>query len=136
MKRYTKEMFLKDVAKEARLLKKNATAEELEKLDIIKLDPSSKYECIYGLATSHCRSPRAIELIESCCKRFIFRHHDLKRGMKYVSQNVNGATADLKEGNDFDIHHFSSIETYIMQPFAKNKNLIAYLKGEKKELVL
>lgn len=57
------------VKKEAANLKKNATKEELAKLDFDRLDGDSPYSCMYGQMTGHCYSNRASELIFNCCER-------------------------------------------------------------------
>jgi hypothetical protein len=135
---YTKEKFLEDVAKEARLLKKEATKPELKKLDFTSLDPSSKYFCVYGQMTGNCKSDRAATLIQSCCKRFIKNDDNIGGGMRYVNKYANGRKlkTSVMEDRKFTIKHFSSIETYILQPWAKNRNLLAYLKDETKTLTL
>lgn len=145
---YTKEQFLKDVEKEVRALKRNATEEELSNLDALILNPQSQRSCIYGQLTGSCHSLRASQLIFNCCKRFVefpdgvdVFHAD--KGFSKIKGLINGSKIKgVKDADQFydtrswDIKYFSSIETYIMFPNAKNKNLIAFLRGERKDLVL
>lgn len=147
---YTKAQFLKDVEKEVRALKKTATKDELLKLDFDNLDPDSGTRCIYGQITGECSSPRASELIFRCCARYVENlpdngHHEFPaaKGFNVVKPLINGTSiegvTDLKsfrQHRGFVLNYFSSLETYIMLPNAKNKNLIAYLRGERKNLVL
>ena len=90
---YTKEQFLADVVAEAIALKKNATPEEIGRLDFDTLRPENKERCIYGQMTGDCDSLRAIDLISLCAKRFIvdnsfsFVQQD---GFERIQENVNG----------------------------------------------
>lgn len=114
---YTKKQFLEDVKKEARALRKHATPEELVRLDFDTLKPNDIFCCVYGQMTGHCDGVRASELIKNCSPVFI-----------------NACDGSLE--NKFETFHYSPIEQYIMEDDAKNKNLIAFLKGERKDLVL
>lgn len=140
--RYTKKQFLADVAKEAKALKKNATKGELEKIELQHLNPNDAAQCIYGLATGDCRSKRAADLIEKCCVKYFVMGDDgfnFNQGMREVSSRVNGSHVDgfkTERTVRYRTDHFSAIEAYICTPFAKKKNLIDYLKGERKDLVL
>lgn len=138
---YTKKQFLEDVAKEAKALKEHATPEELAKLDFRKLDPHSSYSCIYGQMTGSCVSERANELISNCAKTLIdFEAY----GRWDVDDAVEAATAVaptksiLYHNRDKDkLKYISTLEAYIMlDDEAQNKNLIDFLKGERKDLVL
>lgn len=134
--KYTKTQFLKDVAAESKLLKENATKEELSELSSEVLVPTNRFKCIYGMATGECRSDRAVELITKCCKR-VFKNivpdddYGELPDISVAISNVNGGTV-----NSNDYHYLSSIETYILTKKSKPKNLIAYLRGERKDLVL
>jgi hypothetical protein len=145
---YTKEQFLADVAAEARALREHATKEELGKLDAALLNPRRFDRCIYGQATGTCFGARAAELIFSCCKRYFISEIDnltIEEASyeepvfdKYVNgEEIEGVisayTLHIKRR---DAPHYSSIEAYIMQPDAKSDNLIAYLRGERDDLVL
>lgn len=142
--KYTKEQFIKDVKKEARALNKHATKEEKDRLSIELLNPDHQARCIYGLIGGNCRSMRSIELIEKCCPRYFLNRRDnayREKKFKAVKANVNGTRIGnntrfclLKEKDTLE--HFSSIEAYILIPWAKNKNLIDFLQGKRKDLVL
>ena len=136
--KYTKKQFFVDVAKEVESLKKNATKEEIERLNITTLMPSKKDSCIYGQMTGDCTTARAIELIGMSCQRYINTSSASKirnNGIDFIQGNING-TSIPRRRSGFDVGWFSTLEAYIVLPEAKNKNIIAYLKGEKKTLVL
>lgn len=133
---YTKKQFLADVAIEAKAIKKNATTEEVRLLDFTTFRPDHKTRCIYGQMTGNCRSDRARELIGICCPRYVVNDFNGQSDFKYFSrikQSVDGEKVELEMG---EIDFLSMIESYILRPTAKAKNLIAYLKDETKELVL
>lgn len=134
MQKYLKADFLKDVAKEAKNIKKHATREEIDNLSIERLYGRSPTRCIYGMLTGHCRLSRAIDLINMCCPIFFDKYKvpEMDNGMRSISKAKNGS----KNPNPTGLSHFSAIESYIIQPWAKNANLIAYLKGETKTLNL
>lgn len=145
MENYTIEQFHEDVRAEATALKSMAMPEELAKLDMHLLDPQSPQECIYGLMTGDCMSPRASNLIFGCCKRY-FKPSFEEDDMESVLRHANGVTiegvidgATLKENRgsgEWNIAHFSAVETYIMTEDANIENLIAFLKGETDTLEL
>lgn len=131
--KYTKAQFLKDVAAEAKALKKNATKKELEKLNFYTLNANHSEKCIYGQQTGNCRSKRAVKLITLCCKKFVQNEgFHPRNGFDAVVKSVNGETSESPQ----TLTYLSSIETYILLPRSKRKNLIAYLRGERKDLVL
>lgn len=136
--RYTKSQFLDDVKKEAKALKEHATKEEIRLLSLGTLDPQNKLMCIYGQMTGTCVSRRAAELIDKCCKKYFKLYPQINTGMRHVSESLMTSINEFvsERSESLKIKHLSSIETYIMQPFAKNDNLIAYLKGETKKLEL
>jgi hypothetical protein len=147
---YTKKQFIEDVKKEARALRKNASRAELNKLEFEILNPSAFESCVYGCMTGDCRSPRAATLIHKSCKRYFHQLSGLRhcqdvgtRPMDIIKEKVKGSKVKgVESAKDFRntrsgvIRYFSSIETYILMPGNKNKNLIAYLKGERNDLVL
>ncbi len=136
----TKEKWLKIVAKEVRALNKSATSLELSKLNFITFDSESRRNCIYGQMTGECSSSRAIELIHSCCAKFTNSDAicDTPEGeelsFRQTKKGINGKV-DRSRGI-YSISFFSSIEHYIMLKDSKPQNIIAYLKGETKKLVL
>lgn len=117
---YTKKQFLEDVAAEATALKEHATAEELAKLDFSNLSANDVARCVYGQMTGYCDSERASILIMQCAPKLYNALYD-------------GQTHPIK---DFETFYWSPIEKYILGDDAKNANLIAFLKGERKDLVL
>lgn len=140
---YTKEQFFADVSAEAKALRLHATKEEINKLDFDYLDPHSASRCIYGQMTGNCISPRAVELIRKCCRSFFkipVSGLPVDEGFSAVSKYVDTEPVvdfveDRKRGT-FWMSYYSSMEIYIMLPEGKNENLIAYLRGDREDLVL
>jgi hypothetical protein len=62
----TNEEFLQEVKNEINLLKKNATKEELGRLDFRSFSPVVVHLCLYGQMTGDCYSVRAFVLKETC----------------------------------------------------------------------
>jgi hypothetical protein len=126
--------FKQDVITELKLIKKNATAEEKDKLILSDFYPDSQGSCIYGLMAGYCRSERAMELIKLCCQRFVKNdiHYHISQCEKFsdIKQLINGKK--VNETHLKDIDYFSSLETFILVP--KNKkyfeSIFAFLKGE------
>lgn len=146
---YTFDQLKEDVRKEAEALRLNATAIEIDRLNINLLVPTYYDQCIYGLMTGDCFSARASDLIFTCCPRF-FKSND-EFGNHFITEVPKGRFYDFVNGQkiegvnasvEFHEHreecgsHFSAIETYILLPEAKNANLIAFLKGETETLEL
>jgi len=132
------------VKKEADLLRKNATKEELNKLDIETLDPELSSVCIYGQMTENCYSGRAKELMEACAVAVT------DYGGLRLSDNVMLPRAGkLRFGERRKtINKFypklmyprratmTAIEHYITLKFSKKGNLIDYLQGKVSILAL
>lgn len=113
------------VAEEAALLRKNATPQELAKLNLPVLDPAKANRCIYGLMTGDCTSTRAESLIMTCCKKYLRnKSKSLERGI--VSFET---TSDFQSRVGYVWICFSPIEVYISLSSANLSNLIFYLKG-------
>lgn len=133
---YTFEQLKEDVKKEAQALRVHATQEERERLSMESFSPSFAENCIYGLLTGKCWSPRAAELIELCAIRYFNPdavNKTLECGIDGIVQTVDGST--VKDFISIRTMHiskapFSAIEVYILLPDANDANLIAYLKGE------
>lgn len=131
---YTFEQLKEDVRKEAVALKQNATKEELRKLDFVTLNSRFIDQCIYGQMCELCRTPRAIELIKSCCVKYVKNEVFFPgSGIEWnkVIKNPNQVA-----GMEAGLTYISAIEAYIMLPEARNANLIAYLRGETETLEL
>ena len=127
----TKEL-KKLVREEADKLKATATEKELARLDFDTFMPTRMQYCVYGQIAGYCRSKRAIELLKTCAIPFTgTTTPDWEDVLP-----VNGFKRTTSDPWTAIIKVFSPIEVYICQPEAKNENLLAYLKGEKKKLVL
>lgn len=115
-----------EVTQEAKNIRKYATKDERARLDFERLIPQSPRRCIYGQMTGTCRSSRAIQLLSKCA-------------LPYWSFKTSRKLPEAKRKNtsygESDIY-FSPIESYIMQPKADNKALIAFIKGETDTLSL
>ena len=106
------------VREEAAKLREFATVEERGRLDFSKLDPGDSELCIYGqMDSSGCFGIRAIELLNLCAKPYSRRLYALYAVDEQVFER------SIRR-------HFSPIEFYIAQSYAKNAELISYLKGE------
>lgn len=111
------------VREEAEKLLALSTQMERNALDFSSFDPCNAAHCVYGQMAGHCRSNRAMELLEACAKPYMI--------------DIEGDLCD--DGAVFHqglLVNYSPIESYIMLPGAKNANLLAYLKGETDTLEL
>lgn len=124
---------------EAKNLKKHATQEELNELNLENVDPDRPTKCIYGLMTDDCYSDRAAELIQKCCTK-VYKSELRERFGRYVNKSLlNGAPTKIPEGESRKFLYHSPIEVLI---FGDNggeesiKKLVPYLKGETKTLKL
>lgn len=141
---YTKKQLIADATKEAIALKEHATKNELNKLNFDLLDANHICKCIYGQMTGDCFSHRAAQLIEKCTPRYFSVDYLTPDSnittMKKISAAANGTEVENFEKQRVNAHfespHFSAIEAYIAFKGNKNKNLIAYLKGETNDLNL
>lgn len=135
----TKKQWLKDVATEAKNIRKHATKEEIGKLNIGNLQSSHPSMCVYGLLTGDCRSDRAQKLIVTCCKKFVESDDGVLNADTFeeMQDRINGRVKDLgRDGFRFETKYFSSVEAYIMLRSARRSGLISYLKGETDKLEL
>lgn len=134
--------WLASVKREADNIKKFSTPSETKKLNFNTLNPNTPSDCVYGQMTGSCVSGRAQNLIVKCCDKFTVINDDTELEDKTFSETrniINGNVNTRKElGRDIFMHtkYFSAIEHYILTKGAKNKHLIAYIKGEVDELVL
>jgi len=141
---YTLEQLKAEVAQEAENIKKYATPEEIDRLNFDTLNPTIMDECIYGQMTGDCFAERACNLIQKCAVRYIADQSItfiLNDGFERIKKYVNGThVEDLYKNRggriSEEIFHYSAIEAYILLPEAKNKNLIAHIKGQTKTLNL
>jgi len=104
------------VRDEAAKLREFATVEERGRLDFSRLKPGDLWLCIYGQMTGSCFSERSLQLLQICSIPYgynliVYEYH--KRGF-----------------DDTFFRSYSPIDFYTCQPYAKNAELISYLKGE------
>ncbi len=127
------------VIAEAIKLKDNATREEINNLNIARLDANDVTSCIYGQMTGNCYSKRAVSLIELSCEKVI-----RVSTKTCVNGTLNGSP--VKAIRDF---YWSPIEVFIYRnqfnggkrisksvKQDENKKLVAFLKGETEILTL
>ena len=117
---------------EAEALRKHATQEEKDKLNIDDVSPGDIQKCFYGLMTGGCFSLRANFLIVSCAKPFS------RWITRYKRSYVQTFRYNRYSGNRM---YFTPLEYYIYQAYTQNQrgsiaNLIAYIKGESDTLEL
>lgn len=126
---------------EAANLRKYATKEELNRLDLQSFNPKEEHFCIYGQMTGSCWSARASNLIKSSapvCLGEIQGGHKLEiKALNYTPDDWESYDGTCK---DYTCRHWSPIESYIWDEDnsqkLQNKKLISYLKGETNELNL
>lgn len=122
----SKEEFFKYTLEEINNIKKHATPEEISKLDIDNLDPSSSYGCIYGLMTGNCNSDRAYELIKLCATSTLsWSLHAFKED--YITS---------RPPRGFSGNSYTCLEACIYSFPLNNPEIIEYLKGDTTELRL
>lgn len=143
MKKISKKLFLVDVSIEVELLKIHATEEERQRLDEKDFNPDSVFYCIYGLLAGNCKTRRAKELMDLCCKRIMnLEKYQLQekplRGSVYQDKifQVNGEYTgetwkdETRNGYYRDFTYISVLEGYIFLKDAKSAHIIQYLRGE------
>jgi len=116
-KKLTKKDFFAEVITEVEHLKKTATQEEIGKLDFGRLNAYMYHACIYGQMTGDCHSDRAVELANKKYEGIAEEGYSFFQWSNSIYSKVS---------NDI-----SPLEVYITLKRAKNKSLIAYLKGER-----
>lgn len=120
------------VKQEAKNLRKHATSEELQKLDINTLYGFSGLHCVYGQITGACTSKRADELISKCCHLV----YDVQEPQWDNSNKLTTKNKSRIEGG-FNLYYVSPIEMFIVKAkYPQIERLIKYLKGETKTLRL
>lgn len=137
---YSTEDFLTQVKIEAEAIKEHATPEEIGRLDFHEFDAGSPVGCIYGQMTGHCSSHRAHQLIAKCCKKLVDNRKFSARDLEDAAHSMNGIECNLENlmraRKGSDLEYMSTVESYIMLPDAKSAELIDFLKGNRKDLVL
>lgn len=150
MKTITKKQFLADVMHEIDMLKLHATDEEKSRLDFNGFNPLYVRSCIYGQLTCDCTSKRAMALMNLACIRQMnclkgsrdFKDKEFSKIAKFINGPYDGKTWDGNKDAEWGNHFFrqwsyiSALEGYINLSGAKNKQIIAYIKGETNKLIL
>ena len=118
--------FRKYVLQEIEGIKKYATQQERDKLDIKFFNPKYKDACIYGLMTGNCYNDRAVELIKLCAQ-YSYAVNNI--GEEYKLLKVMPRTGFFYYGNFSP--RYSLLELYIYKAQIETvERLMAYLKGE------
>lgn len=130
----TRLQYMKKLAtSEARKLKKFATKEEINRLNLKTLNPEYQFECIYGQMTGNCFCDRSHDLIRECATKL---YEIQKERMETAVINGSPKKTNLQNRR---AHYYSPIEALI---FGMNggrkaqKKIIAFLKDETKTLEL
>lgn len=139
--------FLNAIAHEVKTLREIATELEISRLSLHGFNPTDSNKCIYGQMTGSCGSKRAKELMDKACIIVAngaienFQHATYAKAKKFINGKNEGQGWN-DDGGSYDHHrsrnyeHASALEAYICLKDAKVKNVISYLRGEKKRLVL
>jgi hypothetical protein len=126
---------MQELAKEeAKKLKKFATKQEINKLNITTFDPKHFKSCIYGQMTGDCYSERADELIQNCATKVYVPNPSFSN---MESLRLNGKPWDVSCTNRAYTYH-SPIEMVILPAHGGSNNALAiidYLKGKTNRLI-
>lgn len=122
--------FPKLVIEEATNLREFATERERANLEFTELRPNQKSDCVYGLMTGHCDSPRAQELIKKCCRRVYKALDGIYSKDEGKLNPLNGSPVE----KDRDTY-WSPIEVFIVRDMRENdsknnRKLLSFIKGE------
>lgn len=120
-----------EVIKEAYLLRKHATEEEKNKLDLGVLDGDNAKTCIYGLLTGHCDSSRAVELLELCAKHYTVGFTYVREPYRKTFQRDKGFYCDSTFS---ERAVFSAIEFYLSYAADGGYKVGLFIRGDKEEL--
>lgn len=125
------------VAEEAKNLKKFATKKEKSNLVFSLLNANDQNYCVYGQMTGSCFTQRAANLILKCCSRVIRSETASSNQIQYGK--LNGSPKEPRD--KYGKIYWSPIENFIRNNEIEDKeennfNLIAYLKGETKRLII
>lgn len=126
-------------------LKKHATREELNRLDKDIFSPTKSDTCIYGLMTGDCYNDRSLELQKKSIKEDIgfnsvigyIKYKRMKECLNSYGIGIESYNNSINKPINEDAiisRYFTPLEFYIS--YSNNHNIIKYLKGEEKRLVL
>lgn len=120
----------RQVAREANLLKKYATKEELDRLNAKLLKPFKEDGCIYGQMTGDCFGSRATDLIHKCAVPAA-NHISSVSGafLNPVKLWVKRAWNGVRGRGRLLAGKLTAIEAYIAERGSKKDKLIDYLQG-------
>ena len=129
-------MNIQAVKNELIALKKHATEEEINKLDIGYLNPEDYNLCIYGLMTGNCLNKRAKELLNlsSNIDDFILLPRIVRNSLESeypIKTSIEESRQQNVSNLSSLLYYISPLENYIME--ANNlilHNIIRFLKDE------
>lgn len=131
--------FIQDVEHEVRTLKKHATAEEINRLNLNIFNPEYEHTCIYGQMTGSCTTLRTKDLMDKACIRVM----DCTGGgissiignqlrwafLLNVNGKYTGQTWDVYlEDGPRNWRYLSALEGYICTKDAKVAHIMDFLK--------
>lgn len=134
-----KSEFLELVYHELEVIKTMATSEEIGRLDFSTFDHTRQKNCIYGQMTGGCYSRRAREIHPKIYNPEILVSHDLYIDLVPFDKSRPGLESYVPFSNQvFNLGGTDSpLERYLyMSKSTKHKQIIEYLKGEKKTIKL
>lgn len=122
-----KKTFFKLVKEEAERAKATATKQEKSYLDYDRLGVQSYLSCLRGQMTGHADSVRADEILP--------RWMSANFPTRIMDTNKNQGSVFFHELRFGEQHHtlrWNPLELYVTLQNAKNRELVGYLKGERR----
>lgn len=118
--------YFSNVLKELINIKKHATKEEINRLNIFELNPNDQEHCIYGQMTGNCFGYRAEELIGLCCIT----------NTSFVNISTTVTESQNRKPRNIRFYCFTYLEHCINNYKHNNENIIKFLKSEINEIKL
>ena len=119
--------YLKAVRTELENIKKYATQDQIDELNIKWFNPQRSDNCIYGQMAGDCHNDEAVNLIRRC---------SVKYSIKNIDIGTTGGVQILDKISKIDyykydhLRHFSLLERFVFQHPESNKSVINFLKNK------
>lgn len=126
--------YLDTVMQEIEGIKKYATKEQIEKLNLDTFEPEGISTCIYGQMTGSCFSPQTTALIKQI--NIPLYVTDIVDGYDRKDNSKIEVGVPREAVNNDSTDSFTLLEHFISKYRSNNRNILLYLKGEIPELVL
>lgn len=142
-----KEVLIHHVTRELNSLKQLITSKEIERLRPELFNPSTIYNCIYGLLTGDCESIRTCYLMKHSATMQIYVSSPTEHipGLKYIENNPRLYPARKYVGTTWrtkgkkltrSYQYLSPLEFYIRVKGAQIENIILFLRDTTDEVQL